>query len=150
MTLKKLLVLLPIAVAGTAFAQAPLGTVSNVQGVVTATQGATGVTVTPGTAITNGMRFVTTSRGSVTLRLNSGCTVTVPAGHGVTVLQSMSCQQLAGAGHPVVPVAATGPVGPAPGVVNGAVALGAAAIAAGVIHAAVEDDDDDDRELSAR
>ena len=149
MTLKKLLAVLPIAVAGAAFAQAPLGTVSNVQGVVTATQGASGVTVAPGTQITSGMRFVTTSRGSVTLRLNSGCTVTVPAGHGVTVLQSMSCQQLAAAVQPVVPVAAVRPIAPAPGVVNGAVALGAVGIVAGMIHA-VSDDDDNDRELSAR
>lgn len=40
------------ALAGaSASAQAPLGTVSNVQGVVTATLGATQVTVAPGTAI---------------------------------------------------------------------------------------------------
>jgi hypothetical protein len=139
---KKLLLALSAMACASAFAQAPLGTVTNVQGVVTATQGATGVTVTPGTAIQNGMRFVTTSRGSVTLRLNSGCTVTVPAGHGVTVLQSMTCQQLAAAVQPVVPIAAVQPLAPAGGVVNGAVVLGAAAIAVGAIRATTEDDDE--------
>lgn len=138
---KKLLLAMSTLACASVFAQAPLGTVTNVQGVVTATQGATGITVTPGTEIQNGMRFVTTSRGSVTLRLNSGCTVTVPAGHGVTVLQSMTCQQLAAAVQPVVPVAAVQPLSTSPGVVNGAVALGAAAIAAGIIRATTEDDE---------
>jgi hypothetical protein len=123
MTLKKLLLALSAFVGAAAFAQAPLGTVTNVQGVVTATQGATGMTVTPGTVVQNGMRFVTTSNGSMTLRLNSGCTVTVPGGHGVTVLQTMTCQQLTAAVQPVVPVAGTGPgFPPSPALVNGSIA----------------------------
>lgn len=133
MTLKKLL-LVACAFAGTAaFAQAPLGTVTNVQGVVTATQGATGMTVTPGTVVQNGMRFVTTSNGALTLRLNSGCTVTVPAGHGVTVLQSMTCQQLAAAVQPVVPVAAAlpTPTVASAAVVNGFIGAGVGLIAVG-------------------
>ena len=83
MTAKNVLLALSSCVAAAALAQAPLGTVTNVQGVVTATQGGTGITVAPGTAIQNGMRFVTTSSGSVTLQLNSGCTVNVPSGSGV-------------------------------------------------------------------
>jgi hypothetical protein len=123
MTLKKLLLALSAFVGAAAFAQAPLGTVTNVQGVVTATQGATGMTVTPGTVVQNGMRFVTTSNGTMTLRLNSGCTVTVPGGHGVTVLQTMTCQQLTAAVQPVVPVASAGPgFPPAPALVNGSIA----------------------------
>jgi hypothetical protein len=123
-----------------AYAQAPLGTVTNVQGVVTATQGATGVTVTPGTAVQNGMRFVATTRGSATLRLNSGCTVTVPPGHGVTVLQSMTCQQLTAAVQPVTPVAGQAPLAATAGVVNGVVAIGGIAVAAGVLHGLTKDD----------
>lgn len=134
MTTKNLLLALSTLFAASAFAQAPLGTVTNVEGVVTATQGATGVTVTPGTAIQNGMRFVTTSRGSVTLQLNSGCVVTVPPAHGVTVLQSMTCQQLTAAVQPVVPVAAQGPIGPAPGIVNGVIALGGALVLVEGLH----------------
>ena len=57
MALKKILVALSSFAATAVMAQA-LGTVSNVQGVVTATQGATGVAVTPGSPIVNGMRFV--------------------------------------------------------------------------------------------
>jgi hypothetical protein len=140
MTPKKLLALSTLAVAS-AFAQAPLGTVTNVEGVVTATQGATGVTVTPGTAIQNGMRFVTTSRGSVTLRLNSGCIVSVPPGHGVTVRQDMTCQQLVAAVQPVVPVAAQGPIAPSAAVINGVVMVGGIAVAAGVLHGISQNDE---------
>jgi len=140
MTIKNLLLALSAFAAVSAFAQAPLGTVTNVEGVVTATQGATGVAVTPGTPIQNGMRFVTTSRGSVTLQLNSGCTVSVPPGHGVTVLQSMTCQQLTAAVQPLVPVAAVAAAGPSPGLVNGLIAVGAAAVAIGVLQQSSNND----------
>ena len=142
MTIKKILLALSMLAGVSVFAQAPLGTVTNVEGVVTATQGATGVTVTPGTAIQNGMRFVTTTRGSVTLQMNSGCTVNVPAGHGVTVLQSMTCQQLTAAVQPVVPLAAAQPAfGPTPGLVNGVIAIGGVALAVGILHVATQDDE---------
>jgi hypothetical protein len=142
MTTKKLLLALSALIGASAFAQAPLGTVSNVQGVVTATQGATGVSVGPGTAIQNGMRFVTTSNGSVTLRLNNGCTVTVPPAHGVTVLQNMTCQQLTAAVQPVVPVAAASPAfAPNPSLVNGLIAVGAAVVAVGIIRELTDDDE---------
>jgi len=141
MTIKNLLLALSAFAAVSAFAQAPLGTVTNVEGVVTATQGATGVAVTPGPPIQNGMRFVTTSRGSVTLQLNSGCTVSVPPGHGVTVLQSMTCQQLTAAVQPLVPVAAVAATGPTPGLVNGLIAVGAAAVAIGVLQQSSNNDE---------
>lgn len=147
MTIKKLLLAASVLAGASAFAQATLGTVTNVEGVVTATQGATGMTVTPGMVVRNGTRFVTTSNGAVTLRLNSGCTVTVPAGHGVTVNQSMTCQQLAAAVQPVVPVAATlpTPTVASPAVVNGFIGAGAALIAVGAIRVI-----DNDPPLSGR
>jgi hypothetical protein len=142
MTIKNLLLALSALFAVSAFAQAqaPLGSVTNVEGVVTATQGVTGVTVTPGTPVQNGMRFVTTSRGSVTLRLNSGCTVTVPPSHGVTVSKDMTCQQLVAAVQPVVPVAGQGQIPPSAGLVNGVVAAGGIAVAAGILHEVTKDD----------
>src|SRR3954467_3439657 len=112
MALKKLFVALSSLVAAAAMEQS-LGTVSNVQGIVTATQGATGTTVAPGSAIVNGTRFVTTSTGSVTLSLNNGCVVTLQPGQAVTVLQSMTCQQLTAAVQavPVAPNAAVAGAG---------------------------------------
>ena len=89
------------------------------------------------------MRFVTTSRGSVTLRLNSGCTVAVPPGHGVTVLQNMTCQQLTASVAPVTSVAGASPSRPFGPVTAGdaIIAVGGVAVVAGVIHAFTEDDD---------
>jgi hypothetical protein len=142
MTTKKLLLALSMVAALPAFAQAPLGTVTNVEGVVTATQGATGVAVTPGTTVQNGMRFVTTTRGSVTLQMNSGCTVSVPPGHGVTVLQSMTCQQLVAAIQPVVPLGAVQTaVGPSPALVNGLIAVGGIAIGIGALQETSRNDE---------
>lgn len=139
MTLKKLLLVMSALAGVTAFAQDTLGTVVNVQGVVTATQGTTGMTVAPGTVVVNGERFVTTTNGAVTLRMNSGCVVTVPAGHSVTVAQNMTCQQLADAVTPVTVTTTTTvvetPAGdsfiPSSTVVNGVIALGAVGILAG-------------------
>src|SRR3954471_6833539 len=130
MALKKLFVALSSLAAAAAMAQS-LGTVSNVQGIVTATQGATGTAVAPGSAIINGTRFVTTSTGSVTLALNNGCVLTLQPGQAVTVLQSMTCQQLTAAVQavPVAPNAAIAAAGGAtPAIVTGfviAVGLGA-------------------------
>lgn len=145
MTSKKLL-LVSTLFAGAAFAQAPIGTVTNVQGVVTATQGAAGMTVAPGTAIQNGTRFITTSNGSVTLQMNSGCTVTVPPAHGVSVFQNMTCQQLAQAVQPVTTTTTTttttvlgqagdeAAFGPTPDLINGVIALGALGVLAAAVH----------------
>ena len=141
MTSKKLLLALSALFAASAFAQASLGTVTHVEGVVTATQGVTGVSVTPGTPVQNGMRFVTTSRGSVTLRLNSGCTVTVPPSHAVTVSQNMTCQQLVAAVQPLGPVGAQGQFAANPALVNGVIAAGGIAVAAGVLHVVTRDDE---------
>jgi hypothetical protein len=143
MTLKKLLLALSAFVGAAAFAQAPLGTVTNVQGVVTATQGATGSVVNPGFVVQNGQRFISSSNATMTLRLNSGCVVTVPAGHGVTVLQTMTCQQLTAAVQPVVPVAGAGPgFPPAPALVNGSIIAVGALITAAAIREAVRNDDE--------
>lgn len=147
MTAKNLLLAASALLASTAFAQAPLGTVVNVNGVVTATTGTTGTTVAPGSPIQNGMRFVTTSNGSVTLRLNSGCQVTVPPAHGVTVLQTMTCQQLTAAVQPLVPVGTSPAFMPNPALVNGLIVATGALIAAGIIR---EEIDDDDEGLSAQ
>jgi len=97
--------------------------------VVTATQGTTGTVVAPGSAIVNGTRFVTTSSGTVTLRLNSGCVVTLQPAQAVTVLQSMTCQQLAAAVQPVPVAPQVLAAGANPLVVGGfALAVGAATL----------------------
>ena len=106
MPVKKIVAFSSALFAAAVFAQAGIGTVGNVQGIVTVTDGVTGGTVKPGTPIANGMRFVTTSSGSVTLQVRGGCTVNLGPNQSITVLQSMSCRQLTAAvqnvGAPVV------------------------------------------------
>jgi hypothetical protein len=137
---KNLVAALSLLACATAMAQATLGTITNVQGVVTATQGSTATTVTTGQAITNGTRFVTTSGGSVTMQLNTGCTVTLQPGQAVTVLQSMSCQELAASVRPVV-VTAGGPSSPNPALINGLVVVGGAALVIAGVRELTRDED---------
>ena len=139
--MKKLLVLSAFACAS-AIAQAPLGTVVSVDGVVTATQGGTGATVRPGSPVVNGTRLVTTSSGRVTIRMNSGCVVNLAPGQALTVLQTMTCQELVAAVQTVQPVA-TGPnFSPSPGLVNGVILAGAAGIIIQILRHELDDDDE--------
>jgi hypothetical protein len=124
-SIKTLLAVGSALVATAAFAQAQLGSVASVQGVVTVTDGATGGTVAAGGPIANGMRFVATSNGSAVLRLNNGCVVRLQPGHAVTVLQTMTCDQL---------TAAVQPAGVA-NVAGGGGSFGTGALAAGGLMA---------------
>lgn len=150
MGLKKLLFATASVFAASAFAQAPAVTVVNVDGVVTATQGATASTVTTGSPILHGTRILTTSSGSVTLRFSDGCLVTLQPNQAVTVLQQMTCRQLAAAVVTVAPVAVptitpaapalAAPAVPA-AVVGGIIGAGALALAAQIIRTGGEDDE---------
>jgi hypothetical protein len=140
MAMKKLLAVLSTIACASAMAQGALGTVSNVQGVATATTGTSGAAVAPGTAVTNGMRIVTTSSGSVTVRMNSGCTVTVPPSSGVTVLQSMNCQQLQAAVQPVGLAIGASAFSPNPAFFNGIILAGGILVVGGIIREGTRDD----------
>jgi hypothetical protein len=150
MTTKKLACAFAGLLAATAFAQAPLGTITSVNGVATVTTGTVGTAVSVGAPIVEGARVITTSTGSVTMRLANGCTVNVPAGHAVTVRSALSCQQLQAAVQPVTTAvttttattAATVPAGTAFGVPTTGVVLGFGALLAIGIIAAENDDDD--------
>lgn len=152
MRIKKLLLALAAFCAAPAFAQV-IGTVQSVNGVATITTGTTGLAIAPGATISHGSRVITTSSGSVTLRLNNGCVVTVPPGHGVTVLSTQTCEQLRAAIQPVtttvntLTTTTTVPVGTVgftrTGGIAAAVLLGAAALA-------IANDDDDEQPLSPR
>jgi hypothetical protein len=152
MKLKNLLLALSAFAAAPVFAQA-IGTVTTVNGVATVTTGTTGTAIVTGAPIMHGSRVITTSSGSVTLRLNNGCTVTVPPGHGVTVLSNLTCEQLRAAIQPVTTTVTTTtttsqvPVGIGP--FSGGTALGAAAILLGA-GLAIANDDDDEAPLSGR
>lgn len=91
----KFIVILGSAVLATAaFAQDSLGTVTNVQGLVTETVGAEVTSATSGKQIVDGERFVASSSGSVTLQLNNGCTINLQPSQAVTIDSRMTCKQL--------------------------------------------------------
>lgn len=123
-SIKSLFIVVPALVASTAFAQTSLGTVGNVQGLVTDTDGASVTSTGPGEAIRDGQRFVTSSSGSVTLQLNNGCTLTLQPNQAVTIDSSMTCRQLTAS---ITPVAA--PTLAAAGGAGGSAAMGALGIA---------------------
>jgi len=139
-------------VVAPAFAQA-LGTVTAVTGVATVLTGGSATTLTPGMTLVHGARIVTTSTSSATLRMNSGCTVTVPPGHGLTVLSTQTCQQLQAALLPVTPVGpSTTVMGQSSGFggVDPAVAIWGLGVAGFVVYDATRDGQSDAAPISAR
>src|SRR6185369_10534255 len=118
MSVKSFIAVSLVLVSGAAFAQAQLGTINSVQGIVTVTDGAVGGTTSPGSPINNGMRFVATSSGSAVIRLNNGCVVSLQPNQAVTILQSMTCAEQ---------LAAVQPIGGGVGAAGGSFATGALA-----------------------
>ena len=122
MSIKSILILGVSFAAAAAFAQASVGTVTNVQGLVTDTVGAEVTSTNPGEQIVDGERFVTSSSGTVTLQFNNGCTLTLQPNQSVTIDSRMGCKEL---------LAAVSPVGGPPGlaIASGNAATGLLSIA---------------------
>lgn len=118
--------------ASAAFAQPSLGTVGNVQGLVTDTDGANVTSTSPGEAIHDGERFVTSSSGSVTLQLNNGCTLTLPPNRAVTIDSRMTCRELVAAITPVGEPILVGSAGGSAGM--GALGIGALVVGGFALH----------------
>lgn len=131
-SIKLFFILGSVFLTTSAFSQQVLGTVGNVQGLVTDTDGATVSSTNPGEAIKDGERFVTSSSGSVTLQLNNGCTITLQPNQAVTIDSRMTCRELLAA---VTPVAGPGlAAGGAGGVGKGILAVGAMAAGGFALH----------------
>lgn len=131
-SIKPLIVFGSALLASAAFAQAVLGTVGNVQGLVTDTDGATISSTNPGEVIKDGERFVTSSNGSVTLQLNNGCTIILQPNQAVTIDSRMTCRELLAA---VTPVGSPGLAGGGGGsVAKGILAVGALAAGGFALH----------------
>jgi hypothetical protein len=129
---KSLFIVGSALLATAALAQAPMGTVGNVQGLVTDTDGASVSSTNPGEVIKDGERFVTSSNGSVTLQLNNGCTLTLQPNQAVTIDSRMTCRELVAAVTPVGGVGLAG--GGAGGVGKGILAVGALAAGGFALH----------------
>ena len=101
MSIKSFFIVASALVASVAFAQESLGTVGNVQGLVTDTDGVTVSSTVSGEGIFDRERFVTSSSGSVTLNLNNGCTIILEPNQAVTIDKRMTCRELVAAVAPV-------------------------------------------------
>ena len=102
MSIKSFLIVGSAFVSSLAFAQgAVLGKVGDVQGLVTDSDGTTVSSTVPGEPIRDGERFVTSSNGTVTLRFDNGCTLTLQPNQAVTVDSRMTCRELIAAISPV-------------------------------------------------
>ena len=121
MSIKSLIAVAMVLVSGAALAQERLGTIDNVQGIVTVTDGTTGGTARTGGPINDGMRFVSSSNGSALLRLDNRCDIRLQPNQSITVQKSMNCAAL---------LAAVQNVGGGMQVVGGSFATGAAATGA--------------------
>lgn len=142
--MKKLHVLAAVCAlaAAPAFAQS-LGNVVSVNGVATVSTGGTATVLSQGMPLAGGARIVTTSTSSAVVRLNNGCTLTVPPSHGVTLVPNLTCQQQQAALQPIAPVAAmptTAVMGQRGSGMDTATGVWLAGVAAFVIYDATHDD----------
>lgn len=110
--------------ATSALAQTVIGKATQVEGIVTMTDGVRGGTLVVGSPITDGSRVVTSSNGNATLRLDSGCTITLKPNQAVTVrdrpCEALLVQSIGGAGGVLAGVSGSG----------GSAAVGAASVLA--------------------
>lgn len=129
---KNLCLLLVAFSVSPVWAQTPapvVGTVQNVQGLVTVSQGNTLGNAASGTTLVNGSRVVATSSGSALITLNNGCRIPLAPNQAVVVNSGLSCNALlASVGGAGVPAAA-GPF--AAGATPEAIGFGAAYIGVG-------------------
>lgn len=138
MFIKSFIVIGSALLASAAFAQPAqparpsLGTVGNVQGLVTDTDQDRVTSTSSGEAIHDGERFVTSSSGTVTLKLNNGCEITLQPNQAVTIDSRMTCRELLAA---VTPVGGPGLAGGGGGSVGkGILAVGALAAGGFALH----------------
>jgi hypothetical protein len=112
MRAQKLFWLGGLVLAGSAVAQGTVpvvGKTADVQGLVTMSVGTTVSNVTGTLGVVDGSRFVTSSNGTVTIKLDNGCEIKLEPNQSLVVDKSKPCAAL---------IASVQPVG-APGAVAG-------------------------------
>ena len=89
---KSIVFALSALVAAAVIAQPVVGTLSNVEGLVTITQNNQLVTAGNGSTVVDGARIISTSTGHVTIDVND-CKVTLNPNESVTIDSSVSCDK---------------------------------------------------------
>jgi hypothetical protein len=75
-------------------APAQLGTVDDVQGLVTVSDGTSIGNVVNGSPVIDGSRFVTSSSGSALLRMSKGCDIRLKPSQSLVVQDGLNCEAL--------------------------------------------------------
>jgi hypothetical protein len=99
---KSLALAAAIAFSGCVAAQTPasapapaqLGTVDEVKGLVTVSDGTSIGNVVNGNPVIDGSRFVTSSSGSALLRMSHGCDIRLKPSQSLTVKSALNCEAL--------------------------------------------------------
>jgi hypothetical protein len=92
---RSLLVLGLLAGGGTLYAQqAVVGQATEVKGLVTVSDGSSVANVALGSPVIDGSRYVTSSSGSVTLRLDNDCDIVLKPSETVTIKRERGCAAL--------------------------------------------------------
>ena len=71
-----------------------LGTAVSVQGLVTVSDGASIANVVDGNPLVDGSRIVTSSTGSVTVKMKDGCDIKLDPNQSITLQSNRSCEAL--------------------------------------------------------
>ena len=126
---KAILLALTLAAAVAAFAQPVVGTLSNVNGLVTITQNDTLINASNGSTFVDGAQIVSTATGQVTISVN-GCSIPLAPNQSLTVNSSSTCAELQAAIKPVAsPLTSTAVAG------GGSPALGLGILSVGTLAA---------------
>jgi hypothetical protein len=120
--------LLVLVTAASAQTSQSLGTVTEVQGVVTVNNGITVGIAARGTAITQGNHFVTASAGAARLTMDNGCVIHLKPNQSLRIDSRISCAELIASVQPVAGVPVTGTAGVPAGALGAGVALTAVAV----------------------
>lgn len=127
MKLNQLFALAAIVVSAGAIAQSQIGTIANVQGLVTMSDATSVTTVLPGSPVYDGASVVTSSTGFTTISVNGGCDIRLTPNQSVTVTKDKTCAALLAAVTPLPAGTAVAGVGGAGAGVGGAGVGGAGA-----------------------
>src|SRR3954468_7774690 len=83
-----------LLLSAAALAQAVVGAVTGVQGLVTVSTASTVANAVPGSPVADGNRYVTGSNGTLTLKMNNGCEVTLKPNQSLVIAGNVTCEAL--------------------------------------------------------
>lgn len=103
--MKKVSLLIASALASTVIAQTGVGVASQVEGLVTVSQGQNVGLLQPGTGLADGARVVTGSTGSTVIQVSANCQLRLGPNQSVVVAAGKACAELVSSIENLAPIA---------------------------------------------